>query len=105
MPKFALIYRNSTSPSTAEEGQKHMKAWMAWSSELGAAMVEPGMPFSQTIAVSNSGVSENVGANTLNGISIVEAADCKAARAMAESCPHLNLGGDIVVCEGIDMPM
>lgn len=105
MPRFALIYRNANPPGSPEEGQKHMEAWRAWSSGLGDAMVEPGMPFSQSVAVSSSGVSENVGANALNGISIVEAEDCHAARAMAESCPHLSLGGDIVVAEGMDMEM
>ncbi len=105
MPKFALIYRNASPPSTPEEGKKHVQAWMAWSAGLGSAMVEPGMPFSQTVAVSNSGVTKDIGANALNGISIVEAEDCHAARAMAESCPHLKLGGDIVIGEGMDMPM
>lgn len=105
MPKFALIYRNANPPSTPEEGEKHMQDWMAWSTGLGEAMVEPGMPFSQCVAVSSEGVNEDIGAHTLNGISIVEAEDCHAARAMAEGCPHLGMGGDIVVAEGMDMPM
>ncbi|XUU61958.1 hypothetical protein ACRAQ6_06755 [Erythrobacter sp. HA6-11] len=105
MPRFALIYRNAKSPSSPEEGQRHMQEWMAWSNGLGKAMIEPGMPFSQTVMVSSEGVSEDIGRNSLNGISIVEAEDCHAARAMAESCPHMNMGGDIVVAEGMDMPM
>lgn len=105
MPKFALIYRNANPSRTPEEGQKLMQDWMTWSNGLGAAMIEPGMPFSQTVAVSADGVTEDIGKDALNGISIVEAADCHAARAMAESCPHLAAGGDIVVAEGMDMPM
>ncbi|MEP5937076.1 MAG: YciI family protein [Erythrobacter sp.] len=105
MPRFALIYRNANPPSTPEEGQQHMAAWMAWSNGLGAAMIEPGMPFSQSVAVSLTGTSEDIGPHQLNGISIVEADDRQAALAMAQSCPHMTMGGDIVVSEGMDMPM
>lgn len=105
MPKFAFLYRNANSPGSPEEGKKHMEAWRKWSTGLGAAMIEPGMPFSRTVAVSGKGTSEDVGPQTFNGISIVEASDCKAAQAMAQSCPHLGMGGDIVIAEGMDMEM
>ena len=105
MPKFAFIYRNAQPPKTPEEGQQHMEAWRAWSSGLGDALIEPGMPFSQAVTASSSGI-ERVGDETaFNGISIVEAATCEEAGEMAKSCPHLNLGGDILVCEGMDMEM
>lgn len=105
MPRFALIYRDANPPSTPAEGQQHMEAWMAWSNGLGEAMIEPGMPFSQSVAVSASGTSEDIGPHELNGISIVEAADRQEAIAMAQGCPHIKMGGDIVVSEGMDMPM
>ena len=105
MPKFAFIYRNANPPASPEEGERHMQAWRDWAQGLGAAFVYPGMPFSRAVAVSDSGVSEDVGPAVLNGVSVVEAADCGAAREMAESCPHLELGGDIVVAEGLEMEM
>ena len=105
MPKFVLIYRNANPPASPQEGQQHMQDWRAWSSGLGEAMIEPGMPFKQTLVVSSDGVSESIGANALNGVSIVEAADYNAAQSMAQACPHLKLGGDIVIAEGMDMAM
>ncbi len=105
MPKFAFIYRNAQPPQTPEEGQKHMEDWRAWSAGLGDAMVEPGMPFSQAVTASSAGVERKGDEAAFNGISIVEAATCEEAGAMAAACPHLNLGGDIVVAEGLDMEM
>ena len=104
MPKFAFIYRNAKPPASPDEGQRHMEAWREWSQGLGAALVYPGMPFSRAVAVSARGVSDDVGP-ALDGVSVVEAEDCAAARRMAESCPHLQLGGDIVVAEGLDLEM
>lgn len=105
MPKFVLIYRNASPPSTPEEGQHHMAAWQEWSASLGSAQIDPGMPFGQTVAISKAGENVDIGPNVLNGVSVIEAEDCHAARAMAASCPHLNLGGDIVIAEGIELPM
>ncbi|WP_298464334.1 hypothetical protein [uncultured Erythrobacter sp.] len=105
MPRFAFIYRNAQPPTTPEEGQQHMEAWRAWSSRLGDALVEPGMPFSQAVTASKDGVARHGDEASFNGISIVEAETCEEAGAMASSCPHLNLGGDIVVAEGMDMEM
>lgn len=105
MPKFALIYRGGNPPSSPEEGQAHMTNWRAWSAGLGVAMTYPGMPFSAAVTVSSSGVADGSGDIPMSGISVVEAEDLEAAQAMAKSCPHLNLGGDIVVAQGMDMEM
>ncbi len=105
MPKFAFIYRDANPPSSAEEGQAHMEAWRAWSSGLGDALIDPGMPFSQMVRVDKNGIEKWEGDVPLNGVSVVEVATCEEAGAMAASCPHLNLGGDIIVAEGMDMEM
>ncbi|MEP3050308.1 MAG: hypothetical protein ABJP48_12085 [Erythrobacter sp.] len=105
MPRFALIYRNAQPPKNPEDGQQHMVKWRAWSSGLGGAMIEPGMPFSNASVVSQDGAQDYVDQHSLNGVSIVEATDLAAAQGMAASCPHLNMGGDIVVAEGMDMEM
>lgn len=105
MAKFAFIYRAATPPSSPEEGQAHMKNWTAWSDSLGDAMIYPGMPFSQAVVVSKDGIERMTEGVPLNGISVVEAATCEEAGAMAARCPHLDMGGDIVVAEGVDMKM
>ncbi|MEP1422899.1 MAG: hypothetical protein ABJK59_14115 [Erythrobacter sp.] len=105
MPRFAFIYRDAQPPKTPEEGQQHMIAWREWSAGLGDAMIEPGMPFSQAVTASKDGVTRVGDEGTFNGISIIEAATCEEAGAMAMACPHLNLGGNIIVAEGMDMEM
>ncbi len=105
MTKFAFIYRGGRPPATPEEGRAHMQKWRAWSGGLGAAMVCPGMPFAEAVTVAADGETEGSGAIPLSGVSIVEAEDLAAAQAMARACPHLDLGGDIVVARGLDMEM
>ena len=105
MPKFALIYRNATPPGTPEDGQKHMAAWQEWSSGLGEALIEPGMPFSKAVVVSQNGTSSQIENAKYDGVSIVETESIEQAAEMAARCPHLYLGGDMVVAEGLEMEM
>ena len=105
MTKFAFIYRGGNPPKTPEEGQQHMSKWRAWSSGLGDALIYPGMPFSNGVTVSADGAQQGSGEPPLSGVSVVEADTLEAAQEMAKTCPHLNLGGDIVVAEGMDLEM
>ena len=102
MPRFAFIYRGGKPP---EDGKAHMAKWRAWRDSLEDAYVCPGMPFSAALTVAAGGTVQGSGAVALAGVSIVEAKDIEAARSMAERCPHLDLGGDIVVAQGMNMEM
>lgn len=102
MPKFTFIYRGGNPP---RDGRAHMTRWRAWRDGLGDAYVYPGMPFSRAVTVSSEGVSEAGEGMTLSGFSVVEVDDIEVAQRMAASCPHLDLGGDIIVAEGLDMEM
>ncbi len=105
MPRFAFIYRGGAPFETPEDGKRHMANWRAWRDGLGAAFVYPGMPFATTVTVSSKGIAEGGGQVPLCGISVVEAESLEAAQDMARACPHLGIGGDIVVAEGIEMEM
>lgn len=105
MAKFAFIYRGGQPFRTPEEGRAHMARWRAWRDGLGEAYVYPGMPFSVAVTVSASGTCEGSGEVPLSGVSIVEAASLEAAQEMAKACPHLGIGGDIVVAQGMDIEM
>lgn len=105
MVKFAFIYRGGQPFRSPEEGRAHMARWRAWRDGLGEAYVYPGMPFSVAVTVSASGTREGSGEVPLSGVSIVEAASLEAAQEMAKACPHLGIGGDIVVAQGMDMEM
>jgi hypothetical protein len=102
MPRFAFIYLGGRRP---EDGPAHMQKWLAWSAGLGKAMVEPGMPFSNVVTVAATGVTEGNEGPPMAGVSLVEAENLDAARQMAATCPHLDLDGQIVVAEGMDMQM
>lgn len=105
MPRFAFIYRGGAPFKTPEDGKRHMANWRAWRDKLGAAYVYPGMPFSLAVTVSSDGVTQGSGAVRLAGISVVEVDTLEDAQNMARACPHLGIGGDIVVAQGIDMEM
>lgn len=105
MPKFGFIYRGGKQFQSPQEGQAHMVKWKAWAQSLGSAYVYPGMPFSSTQTISSDGVIEGSGEIPMTGISVVEAKTMDDALNMAKGCPHLDIGGDIVVGEGIDMEM
>ncbi|MDU8913819.1 hypothetical protein [Aestuariicoccus sp. MJ-SS9] len=101
-PKYTFIYRGGNHP---DDGNAPMEKWCAWPSALAEAMVYPGMPFAGAVTVSAGGVSDASGDIPLTGVSVIEADSLQAAKEIAKSCPHLDLGGDIVVAEGIDMEM
>lgn len=105
MTKFALIYTGGKPPSSKEEGMAHMQRWQAWAKGLGDAYIYPGMPFSSASTVSSDGTRPGSDGPRLSGISIVEADTLADAQAMASACPHLDLGGEIIVAEGMDLPM
>lgn len=105
MPKYVFAYHGGPESMTPEEGQQHMQNWMAWRDDLGDAVVDPGVPTKGSRTVSQSGVSEDGGANPICGITVVEAADADEAASMAAKCPHIAVGGTIEVAEAMDMPM
>jgi hypothetical protein len=82
-----------------------MEKWRAWSADLGAANIYPGMPFARSVTVSSTGVFEGSGDVPITGITIIEADSLEAATEHAKACPHIELNGQIVVAEGIDMEM
>jgi hypothetical protein len=93
MSKFIFLYRGPATPMdtmSEEEGQAQMEAWGAWIGRLGPALTDVGTPFGARAAVGDDGSSAEPG--DLNGYSIVEAADLKAAKAMTENHPFLTEG-------------
>lgn len=105
MQKFLFAYHGGKKFETKEEGMTHMQNWMAWSSGLGDAVVDPGMPVGASKTVSQDGVTDDGGSNPLTGISIVQAETIEQALEMAKSCPHVSIGGSIEVAPAMNMEM
>ena len=103
MNNYVFVYRGGLAFKSKEEGAKHMAKWMAWVDDLGDASVNRGSPFAKTKTVSSAGVSDDNGAKPLTGYSIVKADSLDTALKMAKACPHLDIGGSIVVAEAMEM--
>ena len=104
MNDYVFVYRGGHDFGSPEEGAKHMAKWGAWADGLGDASVNRGSPFSKSKTVSSGGVSDDGGSSPLTGYSIVKAKTLDAALEMAKACPHLDIGGSIVVAEVMEMP-
>jgi hypothetical protein len=63
MPKFLVLYRSEASAraqmskATPEQAKAGMDAWMAWSKENGAALVDLGSPLGKSTTLTKSGRS------------------------------------------------
>ncbi len=94
MGKYLLAYRGGGMAATEEERNAAMAAWGAWFEQLGAAVVDPGNPFSGSTSVGNGAP-----ASGLTGYSILEAGSLDAASGLAKDCPILASGGSVDVYE------
>ena len=104
MNNYVFVYRGGKQFKSPEEGAKHMAKWGAWVGGLGDASVNRGTPFKKSKIVSSGGISDS-GPDPLTGYSIVKAASLDGALEMAKACPHLDIGGSIVVAEVMEMEM
>lgn len=103
MPNFFYSFEGGRMPSSNEEGEASMKAWNAWTSGLGDALVDGGGPVGKSKTVSGTGTSDGGGAEPLMGYSIVSANSIDDAIAMLKNCPHFEFGGTVEVAEIIKM--
>ena len=96
-----LLYSGGSMPASDAEQQAVLKAWEAWFSKLGNAVISPGDPFTpvaKTIAPDGK-VSDGPVGTMASGYSIVKADSLDAAVAMAKGCPVLQGGAKITVYE------
>ncbi len=100
MTKYLLSYHGGDQPSSKEEGERTMKAWMDWMGSLGKALVEAGNPTSPGKVIGAGGkVSDGGGANAVTGWSVIEAKSLDEAVKLAKGCPQIKANGTIEVSE------
>lgn len=102
MAKFVYIYTGGQMADTPAAQEEAMQAWGAWFGTLGDAVTDGGNPFSGSVTVSPSGVTDGAAANA-GGYSIVTADSLNEAAALAKGCPVLAGGGAVEVYEAIPM--
>lgn len=104
MTKFAYIFHGGSHPESPEEGEKLIAAWGAWMEGIGSSLLDQGNPFGQSETVGSGGVVSNGGgSNPATGYTLVEAANIEEAIGHAKSCPIIESGGSVEVCEAIVM--
>src|SRR5512136_230325 len=101
MSKYVLLYNGGSMPEAGPETEKVMKAWEAWLSKLGKAVVDPGDPFTPKVKSigSDGSVADGPVGSMATGYSILEADSLDAAVKMARSCPVLQGGAKLSVYE------
>ena len=105
MIKYLLLYHGGGMPETEEETARVMQAWEAWYGKLGAAVADPGNPFTpaaKTVAPDGTASDGPVG-TMATGYTVVEADSLDAATEMAKGCPVLAGGASISVFETFEV--
>lgn len=97
MSQFGLLYVGEPQFDSPEEAQAHQQEFFAWVGSVGAAMVNPGMPFGPPTRVDKNGVASEPRADRLTGLSIIEAENMDAAIAIAKTCPYIEVAALDVV--------
>jgi len=105
MTKFLLLYIGGGMPETEAETAAVMKAWEAWYTALGSAVVDPGNPFTPVAkkVASSGAVSDGPAGTMASGYTIVQAESLEKAVKMAQSCPVLQGGAEISVFETFEV--
>jgi hypothetical protein len=80
-----------------------MDAWTSWFSQLGAAVKDPGNPFTgQTRTIAADGAVSD-GSGDASGYSILKADSLDDATALAKDCPVLHGGASISIHETFEV--
>ena len=86
MQKFLLLYQGpATPPGASHEG------WPQWFHQLGDHLVDRGLPMAQGLSLRGDGSTAD-SAISLNGYSIIQAADRGEALRLLHDHPYLSLG-------------
>jgi hypothetical protein len=100
MTKFLVTYHGAGAPRD-DERQQAMDAFMAWVSQVGSALVDPGAPLGGSAVVSSEGVEDGVAEGPSAGYSILEADDLAAAAELLRDHPFVARGGALQVSQVI----
>jgi hypothetical protein len=99
MTKFLVTYHGAGAPTTEAEKNQAMSAFMAWVSDVGTSMVDPGAPLGPSTVVSSAGVVAGTASGPASGYSILEADDLAAAEELVRNHPFVGRGGSLQVSE------
>jgi hypothetical protein len=99
--RFLLLLREDAAmlqPTSAAEQTARIARYRAWAEDLrrrGALELGDKLYDGEGFVLRSDGDRERTGTVGVAGLFILRAADYEAARALARTCPHLQLGGTI----------
>lgn len=97
MAKFLITYHGSGHPDPAEMEQART-AFMAWLTEQGSAVIDPGAPLN---FVGQVAASDPAPVSEIAGYSIIEAPDANAAAAILATHPFVSRGGTLQISQAL----
>jgi hypothetical protein len=103
--KFLLLYSGGSMPETEEEQAAVMDAWTAWYTDLGAAVADPGNPFTpmaKSVAPDGT-VNDGPAGSMASGYTVITADSLDEAAGRAQGCPVLAGGGSVSVFETFEV--
>jgi hypothetical protein len=107
--KFLVLYKASQSgfeqmmKSTPEQQKAGMAAWMAWSKQAAASIVDMGGPLGKSLRVTSSGAEPT--RNDLGGYGVMQAESKEALAESLKGHPHFMMpDGFIEIVELMPMP-
>ena len=103
MAKYLLLYAGGSMPETEAEQAAVMTAWTNWFTELGPAVVDPGNPFNADSKTISPGPTVTDAKATASGYSVIEAYSLDQAAKLAENCPVLLGGAQLMVFETFEV--
>lgn len=99
--KYLLVYYGGSMPETPAAQARVMKQWTTWFGKLGAAMVDPGNPFSGAVnkVKADGTVAKGPVGQRASGYSIIDAPSLEKATKLAKGCPVIKGGAQVAVYE------
>jgi hypothetical protein len=103
--KYLFVFYGGGMPETPAAQARVMKQWGTWYGKLGAAVLDPGNPFSGHVNKirADGTVAKGPIGQRASGYAVVDAGSLDAATRMAKGCPILKSGGQIAVYETFEM--
>ena len=102
MPRFLITYHGSEMPHDPASMAAARDAFMQWSTQTGAALVDPGAPVRSAQTISNTGTESGPAAGPINGWSVLEAANAEVAAQKLSDHPFIASGGVLQISEPAD---
>lgn len=100
---YLLLYSGGGMPETEAEQKRVMDAWGAWMTKHGAAITDPGNPFTPAAKTVAPGGTVTDGTEvSASGYTVIKADSLDGAVEIAKDCPVLLGGGKISVFETFD---